>query len=100
MLECSAVWKVKAREAASKSLQRLKWKARQAMTAATISSVNRLMNTNINVEVCVHTFYFLPFMANHRESFTISTKVQGYEGRAGKTSVELQHFRAASDFRD
>lgn len=58
MLVCSAVWEVEAKEMAPKSLLGSKWKTRQAMTSAAISSVRRLNNININIKLCLHTFYY------------------------------------------
>jgi hypothetical protein len=53
-----AVWEIESKEMAPKFLLGSKWKTRQAMTSATISSVIRLKNTNINIKLCMQTLYF------------------------------------------
>lgn len=67
-----AVWEIESKEMAPKSLLGSKWKTRQAMTSAAISSVIKLKNTNINIKLCMHTSLFLPLMHITADPFLIA----------------------------
>lgn len=53
MFVCCSVWEVEAKEIAPKVLLGSKWKTRQAMTSATISSMIRLTQISILNYVCI-----------------------------------------------
>lgn len=49
-------------------------------------------NTNVNIQLCGHSFYFCFSWKNHQESFAVSDQMQGYERRTGKMNTLFQHF--------
>lgn len=83
-----AVWEIESKEMAPKFLLGAKWKTRQAMTSAAISSVIKLKNTNINIKLCMHTLYLC--LSAH---ITVNPSLLGlvhYVGRTGNTvSLEI-----------
>lgn len=69
------------------------------MTSAAISSVIKLKNTNINIKLCMHTSLFLPLSAHLSKSLLLAL-VHYIERTGNMVSLEIQHFRVTSDFKD